>query len=205
MRPINRDSLPHLAAAAADHLRGQGSTAVARALAGWWGISLGQGCRFFGIPQFRRHPNSAIRIGAGCEFRSAPWSNQVGLDRACFISTVADGAHIAVGAGSGFSGTVLGAARSIRIGSGVLCGANCTITDTDWHAVGSEARRSGAPGSASPVVIEDDVWLCLAVTVLKGVTIGAGAVVAAGSVVAQSLPPRVLAGGVPARVIRELP
>jgi acetyltransferase-like isoleucine patch superfamily enzyme len=143
-------------------------------------------------------------VGDDCEFRSAPWSNQVGISRSCALSTLAEGAILEVGDGAGLSGTVLGAAARITIGSRVLCGANCTITDTDWHPVASEGRRARAPGEASPVVVEDDVWLCLGVTVLRGVTIGAGTVVAAGSVVTRSLPPRVLAGGAPARVIREL-
>jgi acetyltransferase-like isoleucine patch superfamily enzyme len=43
------------------------------------------------------------------------------------------------------------------------------------------------------------------VVVLKGVRIGRGTVVAANSVVTRSLPAGVLAGGVPARVIRTLP
>jgi acetyltransferase-like isoleucine patch superfamily enzyme len=204
MRSINRDSLPHLTAVAADLVRGRAGTVVARAAATWWGVQLGDGCRFFGVPQFRRHPGSAIRIGDGCELRSAAWSNQVGLDRSCMISTLAEGAVVDIGPRSGLSGTVIGAAERVRIGSRVLCGANCTITDTDWHPVGSAQRSSGVAGAASPVTIEDDVWLCLDVTVLKGVTIGSETVVAAGSVVAHSLPPRVLAGGVPARVIREL-
>ena len=42
------------------------------------------------------------------------------------------------------------------------------------------------------------------VVVLKGCTIGAGTVVAANSVVTRSLPAGVIAGGIPARVIREL-
>jgi acetyltransferase-like isoleucine patch superfamily enzyme len=36
------------------------------------------------------------------------------------------------------------------------------------------------------------------------VTIGAGSVIAAGSVVVKDVPPRTLAGGVPAKVIRAL-
>jgi hypothetical protein len=204
MRPITRDTLPHLAAVAADLARARTTTMVALGLARWWGVSVGRRCRFLGVPQLRRHPGSSIRVGDDCEFRSALWSNQVGVNRPCALSTLAEGAVVEVGDGSGFSGTVLGAARRITIGSRVMCGANCTITDTDWHPVDSEERRAGAPGDASPVVIEDDVWLCLGVTVLKGVTIGAGTVVAAGSVVARSLPPGVLASGTPARVIREL-
>jgi maltose O-acetyltransferase len=53
-------------------------------------------------------------------------------------------------------------------------------------------------------VLEDDVWLGARVVVLRGVTIGAGSVVAAGSVVHRDVPPRCLAGGVPATVIRQL-
>ena len=50
--------------------------------------------------------------------------------------------------------------------------------------------------------IGDDVWLGVNVTVLKGVNIGDGALVGAGSLVTKSIPPHVIAAGVPARVIR---
>ena len=39
---------------------------------------------------------------------------------------------------------------------------------------------------------------------MGGVTIGAGTIVATGSVVTRSLPPGVLAGGIPAKVIKPL-
>ncbi|MFQ8867256.1 MAG: hypothetical protein ACLR67_03045 [Eggerthella lenta] len=41
--------------------------------------------------------------------------------------------------------------------------------------------------------------------VLKGVSIGSGSVIAAGSVVVKDIPSGVLAGGNPAKVIKELP
>ena len=144
-------------------------------------------------------------VGAGSEFRSARWSNQVGLDRPCMLSTLAEGAAIVLGRGVGMSGTVLGAARGITLGDGVLCGANCTITDTDWHALDAAERAAGARAPASPVVIEPGVWLSMNVTVLKGVTIGAGTVVAAGSVVSRSLPAGVIAAGSPAAPVRAQP
>jgi acetyltransferase-like isoleucine patch superfamily enzyme len=46
------------------------------------------------------------------------------------------------------------------------------------------------------------VWLGAKVTVLDGVTIGRDSVVGAGAVVTKSLPDRIIAVGVPARVVR---
>lgn len=204
MRAITRDSLPHLVSTAANLARVARDSALTRLLAAWWGVELGPGCRFHGVPLLRRIPGSAIRLGAGCELRSARWSNQVGLDRPCMLSTLREGAVIELGDRSGMSGTVIGAAERVVIGKDVLCGANCTITDTDWHPIALARRLDGSPAASSPVTIEDGVWLSMNVTVLKGVTIGAGTVVAAGSVVARSLPAGVLAGGAPARVLKPL-
>lgn len=101
----------------------------------------------------------------------------------------------------GFSGTVIAAAESIDIGFNVICGANVTITDTDWHHTESVKRKEiFAP--AAPVVIGDNVWLCMNVTVLKGVTIGKGSVIASNSVVTRSIPPGVIAAGQPAKVVK---
>ena len=55
-----------------------------------------------------------------------------------------------------------------------------------------------------PVVIEDNVWIGGNVVILPGVTIGEGSVIAAGSIVTRDIPPRVVAGGNPCRVIRPL-
>ena len=54
------------------------------------------------------------------------------------------------------------------------------------------------------IAIGPHSWLGARVIVLKGVTIGAGAIVGAGSVVTRDVPPRTLAAGSPARVIRQL-
>ena len=52
------------------------------------------------------------------------------------------------------------------------------------------------------VVVEEDVWIGVNVTLLSGVTIGRGAIVAAGAVVTKDVPPYSIAGGVPARFIK---
>lgn len=57
-------------------------------------------------------------------------------------------------------------------------------------------------GLTAKVIVDDDVYLGMAVRVLLGVTIGRGAVVSAGAVVTKDVPPYAVAVGVPARVIR---
>jgi acetyltransferase-like isoleucine patch superfamily enzyme len=164
----------------------------------WWGVRLGAGCVFDGFPRFRRHPGSTISIGAGCRFNSSHDSNLIGVNRPCIISTLAEGAQIHIGANCGFSGTVIGCASGIVLEKNVRCGANTTITDTDWH---TDDPRTGPD---APVTIGKRVWLGLNVTVLKGVTIGENTLVAAGSLVTVSLPANVVAGGVPAKVLKEI-
>jgi len=167
-----------------------------------WDVQLGGDCAFYGRTLLHRSAGSTITIGDSCLFRSARWSNHAGINRACMLSTLLPGAKLTIGSACGFSGTVLAAAESIVIGDRVICGANSTITDTDWHGLYPADRR--AAGRSAPVSIQDDVWIGLGAVVLKGVTIGHGSVVAAGSVVTRSLPPMVVAGGNPARVVREL-
>lgn len=169
-----------------------------RIAAFWWNVDLGNGCLFLGQTKFRRYPNSIITIGANCKFNSLPSSNLIGVNRPCILSTLQKGAKIKIGEGCGFSGTVIGCALQITLGKNVRCGANTTINDTDWHF---DDPRTGPD---MPVEIGDNVWLGVNVTVLKGVSIGEGTVVGAGSVVTKSLPAHVVAGGVPAKVIRSI-
>ena len=113
-----------------------------RLLAFFWGIRLGSNIHFFGKTYFSRAFNSEIKIGENCQFRSATWSNKAGINRNCMISTLQPQAKIIIGKRTGFSGVVIAAAESITIGDDVLCGANVTINDTDWHGIEPENRHT---------------------------------------------------------------
>ncbi|MCW5831118.1 MAG: sugar O-acetyltransferase [Labilithrix sp.] len=89
----------------------------------------------------------------------------------------------------------------IDIGDDVMIGPKVNLI-TSYHPVEPAARRARA--LAKPIVLERNVWISAAATVLAGVTIGEGSVVAAGAVVTHDVPPNRLVAGVPARVIREL-
>jgi acetyltransferase-like isoleucine patch superfamily enzyme len=132
--------------------------------------------------------------------------NHVYLGPGCWLLTHEPGGHLEIGDGTSIAGyCVLSAATSIRIGHKVLFARNVYIAD---HRHGFE--HDGAPvieqeiTDLRPIVIEDGAWLCQNVVILPGVTIGRGAVIGAGSVVRDDIPPRCLAVGAPARVVREL-
>jgi acetyltransferase-like isoleucine patch superfamily enzyme len=201
VRPL-RERLASRLVYESEELRSKCWSLAVRASAVYWDVDLGEGSRFYGPLNLRKAAGSRIIIGRGCVFRSSQWSNRVGLDRPCMLSTLYEGAQITIGDGSGLSGTVIAAATAVDLGRSVFCGGNVTIMDTDWHGVAIDRR--GRHGASRPVAIEDNVWLGLGVVVLKGVTIGRDTVVAARSVVSRSLPPGVIAAGNPAVPVRSI-
>ncbi len=169
------------------------------------GIAWGSGWRIYGHPIIQRHRGSRIIIGDGFEVRNWVASSPLGVAHPCILTTWSAGAVIAIGQGVGITGGAICANESIRIGDRVRIGTNCTIVDTDFHPLEASAGRPRpAAGLSSPVTIEDEAFIGMQVLILKGSRIGSGAVIGAGSVVAGEIPPRVIAAGNPARVIREL-
>jgi acetyltransferase-like isoleucine patch superfamily enzyme len=95
-------------------------------------------------------------------------------------------------------GTSVGQGCSFLDLGGITIGARTMISPrvtliTEGHPVDPAARRDFV--TVSPVVIQDDVWIGAAATVLPGVTIGHGSVVGAGTVVAKDVPPLTVVTG----------
>ena len=79
------------------------------------------------------------------------------------------------------------------------------IMDTDFHDVEvSDKLRYDTQGTAKPVIIGPNVWICTNSMVLKGVNIGENSVVGAGAVVFTNVPSNVVVTGNPARVVWHL-
>ncbi len=112
--------------------------------------------------------------------------------------------------------------KNIHVGDNFLANYNLTVLDiapvnigddvwigpnTDIYTVNhplTAAGRHQRLGIGKPVNIGNDVWIGGKVTICPGVTIGNGAVIAAGAVVTKDIPANVVAGGVPAKVIKKI-
>lgn len=113
----------------------------------------------------------------------------------------------------------------VRIGTGVYIGNYVTfdrifpqrITVRDHASIGDRCLitahanipsdtplRAIYPRTVKETVIGEGVWIMPNCTIAPGVHIGDHAVVATGAVVTEAVPPRTLAAGVPARVVKDL-
>ena len=86
----------------------------------------------------------------------------------------------------------------ITVGDRTMISPRVTIV-TEGHPVALAERYASIVVAA--VVIEEDVWIGAAATILPGVTIGRGSVVGAGAVVAKDVPPMTVVTG-PGQVVR---
>jgi maltose O-acetyltransferase len=156
-------------------------------------LRVGRGARLHG--RCRVSGRAGIRVGERLLM--------LGGTAPCELTTH-DGGRLEIGDRVFFNyGASVSAHTLVRIGDDCKIGQHAIILDCDYHEL-DHPTHDGGHGPARPVVLEDGVWLGARVTVLKGVTVGRSSVVAAGSVVTGDVPAGVLAGGVPARVIRPL-
>ncbi len=173
----------------------------------YWGNGLA-------VLRARWYLRRATRLGSRTRLWGRPWIRNQGqliiADRVRLVSTVAKLelatgpiGRLEIGSRTYINyGSSIGAIHSVIIGPDCTIGTYVIIIDDDYHRLEPERRQEMPP--PCPVTIEENVWLGARVIVLPGVTIGAGSVVGAGGVVTDSIPPRSLAVGVPARVIRSL-
>ncbi|AIO36663.1 transferase [Burkholderia pseudomultivorans] len=87
----------------------------------------------------------------------------------------------------------------LDIADDVMIGPNVSLI-TSGHPLEPSKRRAFVV--AKPIAIGRNVWIGAGATIIGGVTVGENAVIGAGSVVTRDVPPNVLVGGNPARVIR---
>ena len=152
----------------------------------------------------RRASRARMTVGSGCLIQG-----QLVAERD--ESRLDIGNNVVVGGGS-----VIDCALSVRVEDDVMISYECIIADSDNHSIYPElrtedvrnwmngCRHDWSHSAMAPVLIKRGAWIGARSIILKGVTIGEGAVIGMGSVVTHDVPPRCVAAGNPARVIREI-
>ncbi len=139
-------------------------------------------------------------LGIGRRLRAAlcrriflRYGRGAGVERGVYFGI---GNHIAVGAYSGIGiDARLHGPGNITVGDHMMFAPDVVIV-TGNHRFGDVGEPiQGQGGDVAPVVIEDDVWIGIRVTILPGVTIGRGSVIGAGAVVTKDIPPFAIVGG----------
>jgi len=88
----------------------------------------------------------------------------------------------------------------ITIEDDVLIGPKVNLV-TENHPLDPGDRKALI---TNPIIIKRNAWIGAGATILPGVTIGENSVVAAGAVVSRDVPPNVVVGGIPAKIIRSI-
>lgn len=96
-------------------------------------------------------------------------------------------------------GVFLNARGAIKIGERVHLSPYVQIHTGSLHLKNNDKIHA-----TLPIIISDDVWIASGAIISQGVVIGKGCIIAANSVVTSDLPPGVMVGGAPARVIKSL-
>jgi maltose O-acetyltransferase len=112
-----------------------------------------------------------------------------------YPSCIRIGRDVLIGKGDWIDGS-----GGINIEDEVLLSPYCVITSSS-HTFRDNSASRGKDRHA-PTRVGRGSWLGAHVTVTAGVSIGRGVLVAANAAVTKDIPDNVLAGGVPARVIR---
>ena len=101
--------------------------------------------------------------------------------------------------------TLISEGAGIRIGARCQIGGEAFIMDSNFHEM-AIGQRHLADSNTRQVVIGDDVFIGMRVTILKGSQIGDGCVISTGSVVlGLAVPPMSIVAGNPARVMGRVP
>lgn len=128
------------------------------------------------------------------------WDKYLGRD---FTPKIEIGSNVSLGEYNHIT-----AINEVKIGNGVLTGRWVTVTDNahgDIDMNSLKLKPSDRPlVTKGPVVIGDRVWIGDKVTILPGVTVGEGSVIGANAVVTKDIPPYCIAGGNPAKIIKQI-
>lgn len=139
--------------------------------------------RGFLVRPFFRKCGKDLRLGRNLTFHNP--------------SSIVLGDHVFIAYGSSFMAT-----DRIEICDEVMFGPYCVVISGN-HTSKNGSYRYGPP-SLAPILIGKGSWIASHVVVTAGSIIGENTLIGAGAVVSKEIPSNVIAGGIPAKVIKPL-
>lgn len=112
---------------------------------------------------------------------------------------------LVIGTNTGFNNNrilIAGLGNRIEIGNECLFAENAELWASDTHSI-LDIETNERLNPDLPIIIENNVWICNRVLVMKGVTIGENSVIASGSIVTKDIVKNVIAAGIPASIIKK--
>jgi acetyltransferase-like isoleucine patch superfamily enzyme len=127
------------------------------------------------------------------------------LEPGCWL-TIGDEGRLDIGSGAFLNmGCMVAVHDRVTIGDHTMFANGCFVSDAShrYDDADTPVPWQGFT-SKGPTAIGSNCWFGVNCVVTSGVTIGDRCVVGSNSVVTGDLPPRVIAAGAPAKVIREI-
>lgn len=178
------------------------------------GLQVGRGVTIQGVPRLKirgRAGNIVIEDGVSIlgdiDLRNREDGRIViregaAIEGGCRLVAARQGL-VEIGAGTSIgAGAIFNAGSDIRVGRRCTFAARVNINSSEHlHARSAPIRDQGF--EHAPVVLGEDCWIGVNVTITMGVTLGQGSVVGANAVVTHDTDPYSINVGVPARKIGE--
>jgi len=176
-----------------DNLLGRSYTLAMRSSFASWGVKskLGRHARLV--------EPKMIHVGNGVTLGEYAWLNAKNdLKNDMPTLFIGDGTYIG-------RFVQINAWQGVRIGRNVLIADRVFISDADHNYDDINIPIIGQGDSFNgEVILRDGCWLGIGAVILPNVTIGRNAVIAANSVVTCDVPDFAVAGGIPAKIIKQL-
>ncbi|MGD8172514.1 acyltransferase [Vibrio sp. TRT 21S02] len=143
------------------------------------------------IKLFKKYVFTFISLLKGCKYQVKP--NVYGFSLFTKGTTL--------GKNTNFNGFRVYGGGTISIGDNFHSGKNCKVI-TQVHNYHGSSLPYDDTYLTKDIVIGDNVWFGMDVTILSSCHIGEGAIIQAGSVIVNDIPPLAIAGGNPAKVFK---
>ena len=156
---------------------------------------------------FRFKKSSNVTILMGCEFispQTMEFSEKSLIGSNSFFCS--DGGKIIIGTSVAFNSNVhinSSVGGKIIIGDDVMVGPNVVMRTANHKYDNPKIPINRQGHFFQDIIIEDNVWLAANVVILSGVKICTGSIITAGSVVTKDIPMNVIAGGIPAKILKK--